>query len=77
MALVRAVQDNDPEEARQLNARLEPLWVLFREFSSLRVIYESADLLGICRAAPPRPILPLAGVARQRVADALKTLDLH
>jgi 4-hydroxy-tetrahydrodipicolinate synthase len=77
MALVRAVQDGDAEGARQLNARLEPLWALFREFSSLRVIYASADLLGICRAAPPRPILPLTGAARQRVADALKTLDLH
>jgi 4-hydroxy-tetrahydrodipicolinate synthase len=77
MALVRAAQDGDAEEARRLNARLEPLWVLFREFSSLRVIYASADLLGLCRAAPPRPILPLAGAARQRVADALKTLDLH
>ena len=49
-----------------MNARLEPLWVLFREFSSLRVIYASTDPLGICRAAPPRPILPLAGAARQR-----------
>jgi 4-hydroxy-tetrahydrodipicolinate synthase len=77
MALVRAVQDGDAEGARRLNARLEPLWALFREFSSLRVIYASADLLGICRAAPPRPILPLTGAARQRVADALKTLDLH
>ena len=65
-ALVRAVQDDDAEDARRLNARLEPLWVLFREFSSLRVIYASTDPLGICRAAPPRPILPLAGAARQR-----------
>jgi 4-hydroxy-tetrahydrodipicolinate synthase len=77
MALVRAVQNDDAEEAKRLNARLEPLWILFREFSSLRVIYASADLLGICRAVPQRPILPLAGAARQRVADALKTLDLH
>jgi 4-hydroxy-tetrahydrodipicolinate synthase len=77
MALVRAAQDGDAEEARRLNARLEPLWVLFREFSSLRVVYASADLLGISGAAPPRPILPLAAAARQRVADALKSLNLH
>jgi 4-hydroxy-tetrahydrodipicolinate synthase len=76
VAIVQAVQDGDVAEARRLNERLEPLWSLFKEFSSLRVIYASADLLGICRAEPPRPILPLTGAARQRVADVLKTLNL-
>jgi 4-hydroxy-tetrahydrodipicolinate synthase len=76
MAIVQAVQNGDAAEARRLNERLDPLWSLFKELSSLRVIYASADLLGICRAAPPRPILPLTGAARQRVANALKALDL-
>ena len=76
MAVVQAVQNGDAAEARRLNERLDPLWSLFKEFSSLRVMYASADLLGICRAEPPRPILPLAGAARQRVADVLKALDL-
>jgi 4-hydroxy-tetrahydrodipicolinate synthase len=77
MGLAQAVQNGDAAEARRLNERLEPLWSLFKEFSSLRVIYASADALGICRAEPPRPILPLAGAARQRVADVLEALDLH
>ncbi len=76
MALVQAVRNGDAAGARRLNARLEPLWSLFKEFSSLRVIYASADLLGICRTEPPRPILPLAGAARQHVAHVLKGLDL-
>jgi 4-hydroxy-tetrahydrodipicolinate synthase len=76
MNLVQAVRNGGAAEARRLNERLEPLWSLFKEFSSLRVIYASADALGICRAEPPRPILPLTGAARQRVADALKALDL-
>jgi 4-hydroxy-tetrahydrodipicolinate synthase len=76
MALLRAVRSGDAGEARRLNAALEPLWALFKAFSSLRVIYASADLLGLCRAEPPRPILPLAGAARQKVADTLKALDL-
>jgi 4-hydroxy-tetrahydrodipicolinate synthase len=76
MTIVRAVQDGNVAEARRLNARLDPLWSLFKEFSSLRVIYASADLLGICRAAPPRPILPLSEAARQRVIDVLETLNL-
>lgn len=76
MTIVRAVQNGDAVEARRLNASLQPLWDLLKEFSSLRVIYASADLLGICRAQPPRPILPLSGVARQRVADMLRALNL-
>ena len=77
LAMTRAVEAGDAAEARRLNARLEPLWDLFRTYSSLRVIYACADLLGLCRAAPPRPILPLAGEARQRVADTLDALALR
>ena len=76
MGLVQAVQTGDPAEARRLNKRLEPLWSLFKEFSSLRVIYAAADALGICSAEPPCPIRPLTGAARQRVAYTLKGLDL-
>ena len=76
MGVVQAVQTGDAGEARRLNERLEPLWSLFKEFSSLRVIYAAADRLGICRAEPPRPLLPLAGAARQRVADVLAALNL-
>jgi 4-hydroxy-tetrahydrodipicolinate synthase len=77
VAIVQAVQSGDVAGARRLNERLQPLWSLFKEFSSLRVIYTSADVLGVCRAKPPRPILPLTGAARQRVADVLKALDLR
>ena len=76
VTLVQAVQSGDAASARRLSASLGPLWSLFKEFSSLRVIYACADLLGICRTEPPRPILPLSGVARQRVADTLKSLQL-
>ena len=58
-AIVAAARRGDAEEARRLDARLGPLWDLFRAHSSLRVIYACADLLGLCRAEPPRPILPL------------------
>ena len=76
MAVVCAVRSGDAAAARRLNAGLEPLWILFKEFSSLRVMYACADLLGICHAEPPRPILPLSGAARQRVEDTLKALGL-
>jgi len=76
LAIVRAVEAGDTAEAQRLNARLEPLWALFRTHSSLRVIYACADLLGLCRTVPPRPILPLGEEARRRVAETLAALDL-
>lgn len=76
MTIVRAVQGKDAAKARQLNASLQPLWDLFKEFSSLRVVYAAVELLDICRAEPPRPILPLSGPARQKVAETLEALNL-
>ncbi|MDO9712231.1 dihydrodipicolinate synthase family protein [Paracraurococcus lichenis] len=74
LKLLRAAQAGDADEVARWNARFQPLWDLFKELSSLRVMYAAADILGICRAAPPRPILPLPPAARQRVAAALEIL---
>jgi 4-hydroxy-tetrahydrodipicolinate synthase len=76
LAIVRAVQTGDVAEARRLNAELQPLWALFREFSSLRVMYAAAEILGVCNAEPPRPVLPLSDAAKQKVAQVLRELKL-
>lgn len=76
MQIVRAVREGDAGEARRLSARLEPLWALFRAFSSLRVVYACADLLGLSHAAPPRPILPVPEAIRRQIAETLRALDL-
>lgn len=74
--IVAAVEAGHADRARVLNARLGPLWDLFTEFSSLRVMYAAANLLGLCRAAPPRPILPLPEDAQRRIGRVLAVLDL-
>ena len=76
MAIVRAITAGDMVEARRQNARLDPLWDLFKALSSLRVVYAAADLLGLSRTNPPRPILPLSDENRRRVADVLGALEL-
>ena len=75
-AIVRAARAGDADEARRLDAALQPLWALFKEFSSLRVVYAAVAALGICRAEPPRPILPLPEPALRRVAETLECLKL-
>ena len=74
LGIVRAAQRGDAGEARRLDAELAPVWDLFRQHSSLRVVYALIELLDICQTRPPRPIQPLAGPAMQRVAEVLASL---
>lgn len=76
LEILDAVERGDLDGARQLDQKLQPLWDLFQTFTSLRVMYVAANLLGLSMAEPPRPILPLAGAAVDRVAGALESLAL-
>ncbi|MBP2444158.1 dihydrodipicolinate synthase family protein [Rhizobium leguminosarum] len=71
LRIVRAAQQGDVAEARRLDAALGPTWDLFKQFSSFRTVYAFADLLGVCQAEPPRPILPLPESAKRRAAECL------
>lgn len=74
LALTRAAQAGNKVEAERINAAFEPLWDLFRTYGSFRVMYVIADLLGLAKIEPPRPILPLAAEARSQVEAALNQL---
>jgi 4-hydroxy-tetrahydrodipicolinate synthase len=76
LAIVRAAQRGDAVEARRLNADLQPLWDLFKTYSSLRVVYAIANIKGICAAEPPRPVLSLPEDARKRIAQTIASMDL-
>jgi 4-hydroxy-tetrahydrodipicolinate synthase len=76
LALTRAALAGDAAEARKLNGALQPLWDLFKQYSSLRVIYAAVDILGVCDAKPPKPVLPLPDAAQDKVAKVLKELAL-
>lgn len=77
LSIVRAAQAGDAEGARALNSRLEPLWALFRELSSIRVMYAAVNCLGLARCAAPLPILPLSDYDKGRVESVLATLKLN
>jgi 4-hydroxy-tetrahydrodipicolinate synthase len=49
---------------------------LFKEFSSLSVMYAAANLLGLTDAQPPRPILPLGTPERGRIERAVAGLGI-
>ena len=74
LKLVRAAQARDVAEVRRIDSHFQPLWELFKEFGSIRVIYAAASILSLCEAVPPRPILSLTDANRVRVTTALDAL---
>jgi 4-hydroxy-tetrahydrodipicolinate synthase len=74
LALTLAAQAGDRMEVTRINDAFQPLWGLFRAFGSFRVMYVMADVLGLAKIKPPRPILPLSREIRHKVEDALENL---
>lgn len=76
-ALVEASRSGQAERGLEESARLEPLWALFREYGSLRVVATAAEVLGHAAAnCLPRPLKGLDGPSTQRVAQVVQTLQL-
>ena len=65
------------DEARALNASLQPLWECMSRYGSLHVAYCVANVTGLSTAQMPRPLLPLQGDALASVTAALKVADLR
>lgn len=76
VAITRAAQRGETEQALALSEQLAPLWSLFVEFGSLRVTAAVAEQLGLApRNCLPLPILGLDDDARARVTEALKQIE--
>lgn len=77
LAITRAALSGDASQANQLSQRLEPLWELFRQYGSLRVVAAAAELLGYA-ASPclPAPLLAPQDTDRQRLSSILGELQL-
>lgn len=73
-ALVKAAREGNQAETTRINAMFEPLWALFKAHGSLRVMYAAANLLGLTKAAPPRPILPLSDMLLPEIEKAIAAL---
>lgn len=76
LRLTRAAQAGDAAEVARIEGRLQPLWSLFRAYSSYRVMHLAATLAGIPNTAPPRPVLPLDPEAARKVEQVLGDLAL-
>lgn len=78
LAIARAAVAGDADEAAELSRRLEPLWVLFRRYGSLRVTSAAAEHLGLITSPNlPQPLRPLRPGARQEVVNTLDALGVR
>lgn len=75
LALAKAARAGDQTEASRLNQAFDPLWSLFIEFGSFRVMYAIGAALNLFKADPPRPVLPIPAEAITRVEAALEGLS--
>ncbi len=77
LSIVRAAQTGDGVEVVRLSERLQPLWALFKQYGSLRVMASAAGYLGLVTPpALPLPLQPLNEDACQQLAKLLDTLEL-
>lgn len=77
LAITRAVQAGDVQEATRLSERLQPLWALFGQHGSLRVVAAAAELQGLVEHPTlPLPLKALEGASRQQLAVLLDELEL-
>lgn len=73
LRMTRLALEGRADDADQLSAQLEPIWSLFRQYGSLRVISAAAEIGGqISSPSLPLPLLPL----QQSVKDQLKSVLL-
>ncbi|MFB8374676.1 dihydrodipicolinate synthase family protein [Paenibacillus taichungensis] len=63
-------------EADQISTHIEPIWLLFRQYGSLRVIAAAAELMGLISSPSlPLPLQPLNSSARDLLKSYLIEID--
>ena len=70
LRLARAALARDVAEVRRMDEMLQPVWQLFRAYSSYRIVHHFAGV------RPPRPVLPLGPDAAREVERIFGDLAL-
>jgi len=76
--IAAAARAGNAAAARAHQAALTPLWGLFADYTSIRVVHAIATLpalgLGLAGITPPAPLLPLGAAATARIAASVEIL---
>src|SRR5699024_10072397 len=76
LAITRAAQAGDAEQATRLCAELAPIWALYNKHGgSLRVIASAAEQLGLAQhPCLPRPLCSLDRTEQSKLGETLRDL---
>lgn len=78
MAITQAAQAGRKAESTKACERLKPLWSLYKNHGSLRVVASAAELRErVARPCLPEPLMTLQGTDRQKLAACLDELELY
>ncbi|MEE4565526.1 dihydrodipicolinate synthase family protein [Paenibacillus polymyxa] len=76
LKITRLAQDGFADEAERLSTLLEPIWTLFHQYGSLRVVSAAAEISGLISSpCLPLPLQPLNQSAREHLKLILKNLQ--
>lgn len=76
LKMTRLAQAGFADEAKRLSALLEPIWTLFHQYGSLRVISAAAEISGLISSPSlPLPLQPLNQSAREHLEFILKDIQ--
>lgn len=77
MRITRQALDRDSDDADSLSLALEPLWALFRQYGSLRVMATAASILGLTqKTSLPLPLTMPGEETMQRISRILRPMNL-
>lgn len=77
LAIVNAARQGNSDTAIQLSSHLQPLWDLFKQHGSLRVVAAAAEIIGLVQSPSlPLPVRAVQGAARSAVSSVIQDLNL-
>ncbi|POD27038.1 dihydrodipicolinate synthase family protein [Pseudomonas syringae] len=77
LAILNAARLGNADTAIQLSSHLQPLWDLFKQHGSLRVVAAAAEIIGLVQSPSlPLPVIAVQGAARSAVSSVLEELNL-
>lgn len=77
LAITRAAQAANVDEAARLSELLTPLWAMMSQHGSLRVVATAAELGGLVSSPSlPLPVKSLTGPARLQLSELLGKMEL-
>lgn len=76
-SIVKAAQSCESGSENHLSNQLKPLWALFTQYGSIRVIATAAELIGLAPSSClPLPLKTLPSAAREQLSVFLNEMEL-